>query len=333
MVTQKFRVYNPVRESFLSSEVTAVDTTTKHLKTLIEYLAVQAHAGLWLKPYRGIPEARGLPLFDLVYLDEHHRVIQEIESYPNPNVKPFKAQAASALVLPARTIFASHTQSGDRLEIRIPEEMGRLFEVSSRRIATGPVAKDSESPTQESPDTDAHVPFLVRERSRQLQLAIQHLNDQEDEALSRKNDSLKTRFLRWLNHDQSERRRARRHPLPGLVAYHWTGGAPQAYHIGDISETGIYLLTDERPLLGTMILMTLQRTDGDGENPEDSIAVHTRVVRWGADGVGLAFVLARFADIKRGEIPPENGADPKALEEFMQRLSLPQWGKQQKIGA
>jgi hypothetical protein len=111
--------------------------------------------------------------------------------------------------------------------------------------------------------------------------------------------------------------------LPGLVAYHWTGGAPKAYHIGDISDTGFYLLTEERPFLETILLMTLQRTGSDGENPGDSIAVHTKVVRWGADGVRLAFVTSRPTDSMSGDSRPENGGDQKTLEEFVKRLNLP----------
>ena len=77
-------------------------------------------------------------------------------------------------------------------------------------------------------------------------------------------------FLRWLSTD---RRGSKRHPLPGLVAYYWTGGAPQAFHIADISTNGLYLLTDERWFPGTMILMTLQRTNTDGDDPDDFISV------------------------------------------------------------
>lgn len=123
--------------------------------------------------------------------------------------------------------------------------------------------------------------------------------------------------------DDSDRRRTNRHPLPGLVAYYWTGGAPQANQIGDISETGLYLLTEDRPLPGTGIVMTLQRTDTRVENPEDSISVQTRVVRWGADGVGLAFVLSRFENPKGASAQARSGADKKALKQFLERLKLP----------
>ena len=41
-------------------------------------------------------------------------------------------------------------------------------------------------------------------------------------------------------------RRAKRFPTPGLVAYDWTGGAPYSYNVGDMSATGLFLLTRGR---------------------------------------------------------------------------------------
>jgi hypothetical protein len=128
--------------------------------------------------------------------------------------------------------------------------------------------------------------------------------------------SLMSWLKNWLSAD---RRKALRIPLPGLVAYYWTGSAPRAYQIADISSTGFYLLTEERWYPGTMVLMTLQRTDSDGQNLEDSIAVQSLVVRWGSDGLGLAFVL-----LPPGEGDERSqrlrGADKKSLERFLARL-------------
>ena len=46
--------------------------------------------------------------------------------------------------------------------------------------------------------------------------------------------SLTVRVLRWLFPPTAsdDRRRGERIPAPGLVAYYWTGGAPQAYRAG-----------------------------------------------------------------------------------------------------
>jgi hypothetical protein len=119
--------------------------------------------------------------------------------------------------------------------------------------------------------------------------------------------------------------------LPGLVAYHWTGGAPQAHQIGDISFTGLYLLTEDRPYPGTIIDMTLQRTGTDGKNPESSIEVLVKVVRRGPDGTGLQFVFLPPGNPNKSGSVQHRGTDKKALEEFLLRLILPERKEQQSL--
>jgi hypothetical protein len=299
MGAQKFRVYNRARESFLKPEVAVVDTTTEPLKRLIENLAIQEGTGLWLKPYRGIPSAPGLPPFDLVYLDQVRRVVQEVESYPNPDVKPFNIRTTSALVLPAHTAFASQIQTGDQLEFSVAEDA-----------------------TQKEPQKDNRSqPSRSEDRFEPLPQSIQKLDEKKTAFQGQGTGSLTARFLRWLKAEPSDRRAGNRHPLPDLVAYHWTGGAPKAYLIGDISHSGLFLLTEERHFPGTILLMTLQIRDSDGDQPGDSIAVRTRVIRWGADGVGFAFVVSASAGPQNGRTALENGADKKSLEEFLLQLN------------
>lgn len=322
----RFRVTNRSRESFLTLDVTVFDTTVETLEKLLEGLSLQTSSGLWLTPYRGIPAVPGLPSFDLIYLDEDYRVIQEVESYPCPNIAPLNAQPATALVLPAYTSFASRIQPGDQLAFGPAGEaegMEHRFELLSSPNYPAPAAQRTESQASELPGISDPPSSQSNDRSRQLQLVIQQLDDREKaESQVRKKYPWPIRFLRWLFFDADGRRGSARLPLPGLVAYHWTGGAPQAYHLANISSGGFYLLTEERPFPGTMILMTLQKTDTDGEDPRDSIAVSTRVVRWGPDGVGLAFVPSRYAGTKSGDPHPGNGSDRKTLEVFIKRLNL-----------
>src|SRR6516164_1325190 len=97
------------------------------------------------------------------------------------------------------------------------------------------------------------------------------------------------RLLRWLFPDVNQRR-ARRYSTPGLVAYYWTGGAPHSYQVGDMSATGLYLLTKERWAPGTLIQMTLQK-QGSSSSPEQAICLLSELVRFGENGVGFNFVL------------------------------------------
>jgi hypothetical protein len=315
-----FRAYNQTRDAFLDVEVVPLDTTVEPLKKLFDYLAARSITGLWLNPYRGIPATQVAQQFDLVYLDQDCQVIQEVETYPSPEMRPQQAEPASALFLPGHTAFAAQLQPGDQLLIYVPNETERQSEPHSGSNGANSAKQSPESSAQEH--RRASQP-RSGESSQELQFAIDHLTEKKADWPPTKKETFKSKYFGWLFPDRSDRRRSNRHPLPGLVAYHWTGGAPRAYRLGDISETGFYLLTEERPLPGTIILMTLQRTDSDSESAGDSIAVHTKVVRWGVDGVGLLFVLPGTTSHGGGETLSDNGADLKTLKSFLGRLKLP----------
>lgn len=321
MESQKYCVYNQTRESFLSLEVTLADATHVQVRGLIEKLAIKPDSGLWLTPYRGVPAARGLSPIDLVYLDGDYRVIQEVESFPTSTVEPSKEEAASALVLPAHTIYSSQTQPGDQLVICVAGEMERRLERLSSSFASSP-AITSDLPSVNGQSAKAVSSALASpHRSTNVQSIFQGSDEMNDyEPKTTRPNSLKTWLQNWLS---SDRRRALRRPLPGLVAYYWTGSAPKAYQIADISSSGFYVLTEERWFPGTMVLITLQRTDSSGKNVDDCLAVQSRVVRWGSDGLGLAFVPSRAVDPKNGEALRENGADKKTLDRFLERLKEP----------
>jgi PilZ domain len=129
-------------------------------------------------------------------------------------------------------------------------------------------------------------------------------------------DSLK----RWWNGLFSkDRRRSDRQPAPQLAVYYWTGAAPAQHEVRDISPTGLYVVTDERWYPGTIVKMTLQRTDGTEETTEH-IAVESKAVRWGEDGVGLSFVMLDNPASPTGTSAPTEVADRKAMEKFLSRF-------------
>ena len=152
---------------------------------------------------------------------------------------------------------------------------------------------------------------------KRLQAATEQLNSNgKNRAAPKHRDSLKTRFLRWLDADNptpdieipGDRRRSRRHPVPGLVAYYWTGGTPQAHPIGDISSTGFYLLTKERWVPETLIRMTLQRPGPKGDKAEEAISVISKVVRWDEEGVGYEFVASKALEMSAEPVDRPNEA-------------------------
>ena len=321
METRKYCVYNQTRESFLSLEVAVADTAARQLKVLMDDLSIKADSGLWLTPFRGVPATKGLTPVDLIYLDDDNRVIQAIESFPNHAIEPTRDQPASALVLAAHTIFSTQTQPGDMLLICVANEMeGRLARLSNKVAINSAAVGDGVVTMKSASATVVESPDEI-DQAAELETAHKRLTEKDNsEADPYRNASWFIRFLRWLSTD---RRGSKRHPLPGLVAYYWTGGAPQAFHIADISTNGLYLLTDERWFPGTMILMTLQRTNTDGDDPDDFISVLTKVIRWGTDGVGLSFVPSNTVDLTSGETLPETGVGKKALQRFIQRVQAP----------
>ena len=118
-----------------------------------------------------------------------------------------------------------------------------------------------------------------------------------------------------------DKRRAKRRSTPQLVAHYWTGAAPGATGVQDISVGGLYLLTEERWYPGTLIKMTLQRTDSADDGSERFIIVQSKAVRWGKDGVGLEFVLTDSEDSRDNDGQQINVlADEKTLKRFLRRL-------------
>ena len=357
MESRKFRVYNQTRKSFLGVEVILADASEEHLDTLIGNLALQAGEGLWLKPFREIPQGRALPLFGLIYLNQESCVLQVIELYPGLGPEPLAAQATSALVLSVGAILASRTQPGDQLVIDAREQIESMpaappiqaapdvapdEEQQERELPPEepqpeevpalafPEVQETEPPLDEARVEEVPAPPPPDERTLQLQRAIQQLNQREAAAEAPQKEpqkeSLKSRFLRWLDADRKppqpvDRRHAHRTPLPGLVAFYWTGGNPHPYRIADVSESGLFLITGDRSTPGTIFMLTLQRTDSDGEHLGDAISVYGEVVRWGADGVAFEFIPSKPARHAKGYTLPGNPADQGTLSDFVQRLN------------
>jgi hypothetical protein len=288
-------VRNLTRKSILAREIFIVDITLAPFTALTQ-LDSYTGKGIWLTPYNGIPATRWFPHMDLVYLDENYKVIQLVESVLSVFVEPLVPQAKSVLVLPAKTISSSQTKSTDQLLVCGAEEMKHRLESLSSPFARVPMmGKTDPLPNAPQPIGDS-TSSLSGEHSLKLRNEIEQPAEKDRaESEAPKREPFMTRLLRWL---ATDRRKARRFPFPGLVAYYWTGGAPKACQIGDISTTGLYIVTEERWLPGSVIPMTLQRANTSGEAPDDWIAVQTYVVRSGIDGQGLALVFSKFRSPK-----------------------------------
>ena len=72
---------------------------------------------------RGIHLLRFFAARDLVFLDDKHRVIGAVESFPPLRFAPIGPEVASVLTLPTQTITSSQTQAGNQLVICVAEEL------------------------------------------------------------------------------------------------------------------------------------------------------------------------------------------------------------------
>jgi uncharacterized protein len=133
MERRTYCVYNRSRESFLSFRVRVADTTFLRLRGLIGRLKRPVDEGLWVVPSRGIHTLGVFFPLDLIYLDDCHRVIHIVESFPTFRIAPLRRQAASVLELPTHTIYTSQTQPGDQLVICTAGEIERHLDTSATR--------------------------------------------------------------------------------------------------------------------------------------------------------------------------------------------------------
>jgi len=311
--------YNQTREAFLGLQVTVADIPFGGFDKLMEHLVLKSGEGLWLSPFRGIPNGDVHAPLDLIYLDPSCRVIELLEGFPTVQSSA-SVWPASVLVLPAYSIFSSQTQVGDQLLLCMAEEMGRRLD----GLADEPVAAPAE-PLVQGAVLLREKPLWsegpgIAELEEQYHIATAPPLKHEMELVqpgTRAMAAQRNWLQRWWSPDP---RKAPREAAPGLAAYYWNGSSPKAHSIRDISESGLYVVTEERWYPGTLLLMTLQRTDCGEEAQERSIAVQSRAVRWGQDGVGLQFILPEPQDAKRGISPLLDGADRKQFERFLEQL-------------
>lgn len=324
MESRKLCAYNQTRECFLGLEVSHTDFTYVDLKERVNALALKSGQGLWLNPFTGFPEVGLRVVLDLLYLDEDCRVTEVIESVPSYHVNASSPNPVSALALPAHSIYFSQTQPGDQLVVCRAEEMEqRLTHLNNSSAVT---KENASSTTVQSAALLRKNPLWSGGPGL---LELEDRSGEENPAHEKPHvmgliqpgmkavKPPKTWLERWWSPDP---RKAPREASDGLAAYYWTGGPAEAHPIRDVSATGLYVVTEERWYPGTLVLMTLQIMNGVEETAERAITVHSRAVRWGNDGVGLQFVLAKNQDVRTQAGPAVPPADRKELDRFLQRL-------------
>lgn len=346
--------YNQTRDCFLGIHVVAGDFTPASFRDWLTTLTPNSSCGVWMIPFRGIGTTEVSAPLDLLYLDAAGRVQDVVEFFPTFKVNPSSPPAASVLVLPSHSIFSSQTQRGDRLVIALPDEMEwRLDQMLPQETPTpagAPPVPQGPVLVRDEPRKLASLipirepiagPALVREEVREQRTAASAQVSPLAEQPATETGQLKASttpapaapptsqrageqekpkrgwLSRLLSPEPEDARKSTRLPVAGLVAHFFTGGAPVAHEIRDVSATGLYVVTSERWYPGTIIRMTLSKPDV-GQSPADrSITIQAEAMRWGNDGVGLRFVLAAPGKPGQGT-PNEFGAiNSKQLGQFL----------------
>ncbi len=325
MESQTHCAYNQTRECFLGLEVKAADLPSPRVGEMMSARPLKSGEGVWMTPFRGIPAAAMPAPLDLIYLDEDCRVIDTVESFPTFQVSSSSPHPRSVLALPSHSIYSSQTQPGDQLVLCVAEEMGRQLQRLGNPRDEAEVGAGAVAPAiagavllREKPLWSGGPGLLELEnRNGHGSNAAPETYQMDLSQPGGKAFKQRNWLQRWWSPDP---RKAPRVPTPGLAAYYWNGATPAAHGIRDISTTGLYVVTEERWYPGTLVLMTLQRSDTDEEVAERSIAVQSRAVRWGPDGVGLQFVLPDEQDRRQGKAPILDTVGRKEFERFLEQL-------------
>jgi hypothetical protein len=300
--------YDQTRGSLLGVEVEVADFSPSSLESRLPALTPQSGIALWIVPFRGLSPANIHVPLDLLYLDSKNLVLDVVEFFPIGRVSASSRPATSVLALPADTITAVGIYPGDQLILCSPEEM-------KRRLRDLSNAQAGDRATRTSPSGSTSVTGDQSPSPPATSVATHPLPTGQVEFKTTKNW-----LQRLFKRGPRELRKATREPLSGIVAYFFTGGGPAAHGVRDISAHGIYIFTEERWYLGTVIRLTI--TDRQEPVAQHSITLNAKVVRWGNDGVGLEFVLADDNNRRRSRMVDETltSVSRAMVKQFLQRV-------------
>lgn len=308
----RLRVFNVTQATVVSPDVVLIDTAREPFNALARGLKFIADRGIWLSPYRGVPQIAGIPPLDIVYLDSTLRTIGIDLRCNRTSIQMDALGAESALVLPAGSAVDSRMQIGDK--VRFCDSVTGLL------WAKGLAEAETEAP---SPTVRADTePIAQRENSAQLRQPMpeRELRNAIVPPPTFKHGVVK-KTLAWLFDVKppADRRRGVRREIPELVAYFWTGGPPKAYEVANISTEGFYLRTEERWIQGTTLLVSMQLGEPGSERQPMVISVQSKVVRTGADGVGFEYDTSGSDDRRRefGVSNPEETIQLRRLMEYL----------------
>jgi hypothetical protein len=323
MGSQTYCAYNQTRECFLGLNVKAGDPSEGGNADLVMEKPLRSGEGVWMKPLREVPATAMPAPLDLIYLDEECRVIDMAESIPSVQTSLTIPRLESVLALPAHSIYSSQTQSGDQLLLCVAEEMERQLErlTGKREETEAGMAIAAAALVREKPLWSGGPGLLeLEDRNGQDKLDAPATFIMDLAIPDKKAGGQPQAWLdQWWSPDP---RKAPRVKEPELAAYYWNGAAPVTHGDRESSSTRLYVVTEERWYPATLVLMSLRKTEWGEESVERSIAVQSRAVRWGPDGVGLQFFLSGQKDARNGGKPAMDAGSKEEFELFVKKLKM-----------
>jgi protein-S-isoprenylcysteine O-methyltransferase Ste14/uncharacterized membrane protein (UPF0127 family) len=106
----------------LASDLRLAHTHWARLRGLLGTSTLEPGAGLWLKPCHQIHMLGMRYAIDVVFLDEHHRVVETLPAFAPGKISGRVRGAASVLELPSGTLARVPLDPGDRVNLEIPSD-------------------------------------------------------------------------------------------------------------------------------------------------------------------------------------------------------------------
>jgi hypothetical protein len=259
----------------------------------------------------GVPIAHQLAPREIATLDE----VATLDEGPPPAVMD-EVEAAERFGATRWTTEAQRDLSAVQDAESTTEESGPDIVSAEAQVQSPQIESEQGVPGAAKPSREGRI-FGLFKHSRVAIAPVAEVANGIARAATRQ--SLMAQLKRWFEPEvaPSDRRGSNRRQVPSMVAYYWTGGAPKAHRVIDISESGLYVVTEDRWVPETMIQMTLQKRSNNGQR-KVSMSVLARVVRSGREGVGAEFVMSETLDLQTREMLGARGTDRRTLGRFLQ---------------
>ena len=122
------RAFNQTRQAYLATALAVANTHWTRLRGLLGLRSSDFRngSGLWIVPCHGVHTlGMGFPI-DVVYLDDAMTVIDIRRDLQPWRFAPVRTQASSVLELPCSTADETRTAVGDKIQITIEKEEGKV---------------------------------------------------------------------------------------------------------------------------------------------------------------------------------------------------------------